>query len=325
VGSPTRRVIYVALTANLFITVTKFVAALVTGSSAIFSEGVHSLVDSSNELLLLYGRRRAKLPPDEMFPFGHGKEVYFWSFVVAILVFALGAGVSFFEGVDHLITPHAIHHPFVNYAVIAMAALFEGSSWYIARREIDRTKGKRGYLAMVRRTKDPSVVVVFMEDSAALLGLGAALLGILLSQLTGNPLFDAAASIVISLILGITASILALETKGLLIGESANREVVQGIREIARTADGIEQVNEVLTMHMGPEYILVNLSVLFSDAAQADDIETIVANLDLRIKQAYPHVKRVFVEAEDWQTGGGTGQRKPSGAPEQGSRHGQAP
>lgn len=298
----TSTVIYAALAANLVISATKFVAALVTGSSAIFAEGIHSLVDSSNELLLLYGRRRAKLPPDDKFPFGHGKEVYFWSFVVAILVFAVGSGLSIYQGIDHLLHPHKILHPSVNYGVIGLAALFEGSSWNIARRAFDKTKGKQGYIEAIHRAKDPSVFVIFMEDSAALLGLGIAFFGILLSQLTGMFAYDALASVLIGLILGITASILAAETKSLLIGESANREVVQGIRELAVSSVGIEHVNEILTMHMGPEFILVNLSVEFADAASADEIEDIIAGMDKKIKEAYPNVKRVFVEAETWRT-----------------------
>ncbi|MDD2541149.1 MAG: cation diffusion facilitator family transporter [Desulfuromonadaceae bacterium] len=300
--SASRTVIYAALAANLLIAATKFVAALVTGSSAILSEGIHSLVYSSNELLLLYGRKRATLPPDEQFPFGHGKEIYFWSFVVAILVFAVGSGLSIYEGVAHLRNPLPAQHPYVNYVVLGLAALFEGSSWNIARRELAKTKGRRGYFETIHRAKDPSVFVVFLEDSAALLGLGIAFLGISLSQLSGNPCFDALASIVIGLILGVTASILAAETKSLLIGESANREVVQGIRDITRSSNGIEHVNEILTMHFGPEFILVNLSVEFDDSASADDIESIIAGIDKSIKIAYPKVKRVFVEAENWRT-----------------------
>ncbi len=301
-SSPSRTVILVALTANLFIAVTKFVAALVTGSSAILAEGIHSLVDTSNELLLLYGRRRAKLPPDDLFPFGHGKEVYFWSFVVAILVFSIGSGLSIYEGIDHLFNPRPTGHVYVNYLILGLAALFEGFSWNLARRELARTKGARGYFAAIRRAKDPSIFVVFIEDSAALIGLGVAFAGILLSQLSGNHAFDAVASIIIGLILGITASILAAETKSLLIGESANREVVQGIRLIASSSTGIEHVNEILTMHMGPEFILVNLSVEFADAALADDIEAMIARLDRKIKESYPNVKRIFVEAEAWRT-----------------------
>ncbi|GLI36516.1 cation diffusion facilitator family transporter [Geobacter hydrogenophilus] len=293
-----QKAIHAALAANLLIAVTKFVAAQLSGSSAMLAEGIHSLADTSNELLLLYGRRRALLPPDEQFPFGHGKEVYFWSFVVAILVFAVGAGSSIYQGIDHLMAPHPIRHSSVNYVVLALAAVFEGGSWYVSLREFSRTKGKRGYFAAVHRAKDPSIFVVLLEDSAALLGLGTALAGIVLSHLTGNSMYDASASVIIGLILGVTASILAAETKSLLIGESANREVVEGIREIVRSAEGIKHLNEILTLHMGPEFILVNLSVEFDDSASADDIEAIVAGIDTRIKRAYPHVKRIFVEAE---------------------------
>ena len=290
-------VIFAALAANLFIAVTKFIAAGVTGSSSILAEAIHSLVDTSNELLLLYGLRRAKLPPDDQFPFGHGKEVYFWSFVVAILVFAVGSGLSIYQGVDHLLYPRRINHPFVIYLVLGMAALFEGSSWNIARREFDKRKGRRGYFEAIHRGKDPSVFVVFLEDSAALFSLGVAFIGISLSLISSSTFFDALASVIIGLILGITASILAAETKSLLIGESANREVIQGIREIVNALDSVERVNEILTMHMGPEFIVVNLCVEFADFASADDIETQISSLERRIKKTYPKVKRIFVES----------------------------
>ncbi len=293
-----RKVIYAALVGNALIAATKFIAALLTGSSAMFSEGVHSLVDTGNQLLLLHGLRRAGKPADEQFPFGHGKEVYFWSFVVAILIFAVGAGISIYEGVHEILHPVPVARPYVNYIVLVVAMAFEGAAWAFALREFTRAKGKWGYIEAVRRGKDPSMFVVVFEDSAAMLGLVVAFLGIWLGQVTGIVYFDGAASIIIGLILAGTAVWLAHETKGLLIGESAGRAVVEGIRKIAATFSEIRYVNEVLTMHMGPDFILVNLSVDFADTATASEIEATVVRLDRAIKKEFPNIKRVFVEAE---------------------------
>jgi len=300
--SSSRIAIYAALAGNCLIAVMKFVAALLTGSSAMLSEGIHSVVDTGNEILLLYGLRRARMPADEEFPFGHGKEVYFWSFVAALQIFAAGAGFSIFKGISHLIAPTPVSNLYVNYIVIGLAAVFEGSSLYVGVKQFEKTKGKWGYVQAVHRGKDPSILVVLFEDSAAILSLVTAFLGIFLSHITGSHYFDGAASIIIGLILAGTAILLASETKGLLIGESANREVVSGIREIATAFKEIRHVNEILTMHMGPDFILVNISVDFVDPILADKIETTVANLDRTIKQSYPLVKRVFVEAEAWRT-----------------------
>jgi cation diffusion facilitator family transporter len=293
-----RKVILAALAGNALIAVTKFAAAAVTGSSAMLSEGIHSLVDTGNQILLLYGLRRAKKPPDERFPFGHGKEIYFWSFVVAILIFAVGAGVSLYEGIHHIRSPGPLHNVMVNYVVLGLAMVFEGAAWYYALREFTRAKGKWGYLEAVQRSKDPSMFVVLFEDSAAMLGLIVAFLGVLLTQLTGIQQFDGIASVIIGLILAGTAIWLAYETKGLLIGESANVDVVQGIRKLASQLPEVAKVNEVLTMHMGPNFILVNVSADFVDHILADKIEATIARLDAEIKAAFPEVKRVFIEAE---------------------------
>ncbi|WP_110648007.1 cation diffusion facilitator family transporter [Salinicola peritrichatus] len=291
-------VIFAAMGGNLLIAVTKFVAAAVTGSSAMLSEGIHSVVDTGNQILLLLGMQRAKRPPSPKFPFGHGKEVYFWSFVVALLIFAVGSGVSLYEGVIHILDPEPIESPLVNYVVLGLGILFEGASWAFALNEFRKTKGKWSYVEAVHRGKDPSMFVVVFEDSAALLGLFVALAGVALSQWTGILIFDGIASVIIGLILGGTAIWLAMETKGLLIGESANRDVVASIRRLASEAEGIDEVNEVLTMHMGPNFVLVNLSVRFQRDASAERIEHAIAALDRRIKQEHEIVKRIFVEAE---------------------------
>ncbi|UCH84465.1 MAG: cation transporter [Candidatus Latescibacterota bacterium] len=300
-ATSSKKVIFAALIGNSLIAITKFAAAAFTRSSAMLSEGIHSLVDTGNQVLLLYGLARSKKPADDNFPFGHGKELYFWSFVVAILIFAVGAGVSIYEGVRHILHPGPIKSPHVNYIVLGLAMVFEGGAWFVAWRAFRKHKGHRGYLRAVHEGKDPSMFVVLFEDSAAMLGLVVAFAGVMLTDVTGILYFDGAASIVIGLILGVTAAWLAYETKSLLIGEAANPEVVDCIREIASGYPQIEHINEVLTMHMGPEYILVNLSVDFSDSTAVDQIEDIIAAIDRRLKEKIPEVKRVFVEAESRQ------------------------
>ncbi len=296
--SGSTRVIVVALLGNSLIAVTKFAAAAYTGSSAMLSEGVHSLVDTGNQVLLLFGLKQSRKPPDDDFPFGHGKEVYFWSFVVAILIFAVGAGVSLYEGVVRVMSPHPVENVIVNYFVLGFAMVFEGGAWFFALKEFDRVKGSRGYIDAVQEGKDPTFFVVLFEDSAAMLGLTVAFIGVWLGDVTGIAIFDGVASIIIGLILGGTAAWLAYETKGLLIGERANREVVDGIRRIVRAQRAVRHVNEVLTMHMGPEFILVNISVDFADSLRVGEIEETAAHMDHQIKTHFPNVKRVFIEAE---------------------------
>jgi cation diffusion facilitator family transporter len=292
------KVIIAALLGNAAISVTKFFAAFTTGSSAMLSEGIHSLVDTGNQILLLYGLKQAKKPADKEFPFGHGKEIYFWSFVVAILIFAVGAGVSIYEGIRHVIHPSQIENPMVNYIVLSLALVFEGAAWFFAFKEFGKVKGKYGYIEAVQRGKDPSMFVVLFEDSAALLGLLIALLGIWLTQVTGIAVFDGIASILIGLILGGTAIWLAIETKGLLIGEGANTEVTQSIRQIAQSFDEVERVNELLTMHMGPDFLLVNISIRFKRGQLTREIEAVIQEMDSAIKTQHKMVQRIFVEAE---------------------------
>ena len=297
-SSCSKKVIIAALIGNTLISITKFGAAAITGSSAMMSEGIHSLVDTGNQILLLYGLKQAAKPADADFPFGYGKEIYFWSFIVAILIFALGGGISIYEGIMHLGHPEPISNPMINYVVLGLAMVFEGAAWYFAFREFKQVKGKWGYLEAIQRAKDPSIFVVLFEDSAAMLGLAVAFAGVALSQYTGILWFDAVASIIIGLILFGTAIWLAYETKGLLIGESANRSVITAIREILQAGDHIEHVNEILTMHIGPDYILANISVDFNDNISAHEIEKSIAEIDVKIKQQHPQIKRIFIEAE---------------------------
>lgn len=262
------------------------------------SEGIHSLVDTGNQGLLLLGLHRGARKADPAHPFGYGKKVYFWSFVVAILIFAVGAGVSIYEGIHHLRHPQPVTRVGINYLVLGLAFVFEIIPWGIAVREFNKTRRGMSLPRAVHESKDPSTFVVLFEDSAALLGIVVAFLGIFLGQLTGWVWLDGAASVVIGLILAVTAWVLAVETKDLLIGESARPEVVAGVRDLAAGLDGVEKVNEVVTLHMGPEFILVNLSLDYSDTLTSRQVEEATTDLSGRIKKRWPRVKKVFVEAE---------------------------
>lgn len=296
--SGSTKVIYAAVAGNLLIAATKFGAALLTGSSAMLSEGVHSLVDTGNGLLLLYGLRRSAQPPDLLHPFGYGRELYFWSFIVALLVFALGAGVAFYEGVMHVLDPVPIENPLVNYVVLALCFVFEGGSWWVARNEFANKKGRLGYLEAVRRSKDPTVYTVLFEDSAALLGLIFAFAGILAAELTGIHEFDGIGSIGISLILAATAIFLARESKGLLMGEPALPHVQENVVAIARSDEAVEGVNGVLTVHLGPEQVVANLSVEFADRLTAPEIEACIERIEARLASEVPQISALFVKPQ---------------------------
>lgn len=292
------KVVLAALGGNLMIALTKFVASAMTGSAAMFSEAIHSVVDSGNQLLLLYGIRRARRPPTPQHPFGHGREVYFWSFVVAVLLFGIGAGLSVYDGWHALSHPEPVESPWVNFAVLGFAVLFEGFSWFVALREFRRTQSGVGILSALHRSKNPSVFVVLLEDTAALIGLLIAGIGLYLGEATGNPIYDAYASIAIGVVLAIVAALLAYESKGLLIGESADRRIVDGIRRIVGEEARVKRPLDVLTMHMGPDDVLLNLSVEFQDSLNAREVEDAVCTLESRIRNQYPIIRRIFVEAE---------------------------
>ncbi|HWP16326.1 MAG TPA: cation diffusion facilitator family transporter [Xanthobacteraceae bacterium] len=297
-GSASRKVIYAALAGNLAIALTKFAAAWWTGSSAMLSEGVHSAVDTSNQLLLLYGIHRASLPADEDHPLGYGRELYFWSFIVALLIFALGAGVSFYEGIAHIQAPTHITNPLVNYLVLALSAVFEGSSFAIALREFNRTRGGLGYVEAVTVSKDPTSFLVLFEDSAALTGLGIAFAGTFAAEQLEMPVLDGVASIGIGAILAITAAFLARESKGLLIGEGARGRTQRSIREIAGQCGGVEQVNDLVTVHLAPEQVVAALSLEFRDPLTTPDIEKAVATIEKHIRERHPEVTSVFIKPQ---------------------------
>lgn len=293
-----KKAIYAALVGNSLIAITKFAASAYTGSSAMFSEAVHSLVDTGNQLLLLYGLKRSKRPADRQHPFGYGMEEYFWAFVVAILIFGLGAGISFYEGLNRVMDPHELTSPYVNYIVLSLAIVFEGAAWSVAYREFRKGKGKRGWMSEIRHSKDPTKFTILFEDSAAMLGLVVAMIGIALAQYLHMPALDGAAAIVIGLILATTAGLLAYECKGLLIGEAASPEVIVSIRKTVSAQEGVDSVNEVLTMHLGPEDILANLSLDFADGLSADEVEAATTRLEQAIKAEHPQIKRIFIEAQ---------------------------
>ncbi len=297
-GHQNKRVIYAALAGNSVIAITKIAAASYTGSSAMLSESIHSIVDTGNQALLLYGMRRAGRPADELHPFGYGREIYFWAFVVAILIFAVGAGVSVYEGIHKVQHPTPIRNVGINYIVLSIAMVFEGGAWWIAFRAFDSTRGKRSLLAAVLDSKDPSIFTVLLEDTAAMLGLLIAFVGIALGQALGIPELDGCASIAIGCILAGAAMLLARETKGLLIGEGADPAVIEEIKRVLGTQSAIERVNEILSMHQGPDDILVNVSVEFRDGLEIGAIERHTSAIEREIKARIPGARRVFIEAQ---------------------------
>jgi len=294
------KVIIAALVGNSLIAITKFAAAAVTGSSAMLSEAIHSVVDTGNQLLLLYGLRRSSQPADRSHPFGYGMELYFWTFVVAILIFAVGAGLSIYEGVTRIADPRQMRDPTINYLVLAIAMVFEAGAWWIAFKEFSKARGRQGYLAAVRGSKDPTVFTVLFEDSAAMLGLVVAFLGIAAAEAFEVPELDGVASVLIGVILAAVAALLAYESKSLLLGEGARPAVVAGIERLIAGEAAIIRLNELLTMHLGPNDVLVNLSLDFSDELGSREVETAISALERRIKEAYPEVTRVFIEAQSW-------------------------
>lgn len=299
-SSSSKKVILAALTGNGLIAVTKFGAAWYTGSSAMFSEAIHSAVDTGNQGLLLYGLKRSGRRPDEQHPFGYGKEMYFWAFVVAILIFGLGAGVSLYEGIEKIRHPHEITSPIINYVVLGLAMVFEAGACYVAFKEFNARRGELGFFQAIRLSKDPSIFTVLLEDSAAMLGLIVAFAAIALGQALQMPVLDGVGSVVIGLILAATAVFLIWETKPLLIGEAADPRLAAVVRQVIARQSGILRTNEVLSMHLGPNDILLNLSVDFKDSEDSKDVEKAITEMESQIKRAEPKVRRIFIEAQSW-------------------------
>ena len=288
--------IYSALAANLAIAITKFVAAGVTGSSAMISEGIHSLVDTLNEILLLLGIRRSQQPADEKRPFGYGKELYFWAFIVSILIFGVGGGVSFYEGVTHLQHPEPITNPLWNYVVLGIAFCFDGFSFITARREFNRQRGSQPFWQAIRRSKDPSTFVVLFEDAADLLGLIVAFLGIYLGHQFNNPYFDGVASILIGLILTAVSVVLARESRSLLMGERADPDLLREVLAVVEQDDSVLSVLQSPSMYLAPEEIFLLLKINFLNDLTTPDIERAIDRIRTTVRQRFPTISQIFIE-----------------------------
>jgi len=300
-ASGSKKVIYAAMIGNGLIAIAKFVGAFLTGSSAMLSEGIHSVVDTGNQGLLLYGIARSKRPADERHPFGYASEIYFWAFIVAILIFSIGSGISIYEGVQKVIHPHPVASPSINYIILSLAMVFEGVAWYVAFKEFQTTRGKKGLFEAVQDSKDPTIFTVLFEDTAAMLGLMVALVGIWVAVTFNLPWVDGLASIIIGIILAGTALILALETKSLLIGEAAAPEIVEEIKSIVAGQGAIIALNEIRTLHRGPNDVLLALSVDYDDEVPAGMVESANTDLEIAIKKRFPVVKRMFIEVQSAQ------------------------
>ena len=292
-------VLLAALGGNLAIAATKFVAAAIAGSSSMLTEGIHSVVDTGNQILMLYGRHRARQPPDERHPLGHGRELYFWAFVVALLIFTGGAGMSIYEGIVHIRAGEMPTRPLVNYAVLGLSFVFESISLSFAVREFNRKKEPgTGWFEAIEQSKDPTVFVVLMEDTAALAGLIVAAAFIGLALLTGNPLWDGLGSIVIGLILGVVAVILARECKKLLIGEEARPALQERLRATAQHHSGVCVVNDVITVHLGPQDVIAMMNLDFQDDLPLSEVERIIEDIEDLVKVEFGEIRWLYVRPQ---------------------------
>ncbi len=299
-ASTSKKVIFAALAGNLAIAVTKLGAALFTGSAAMMSEAIHSAVDTGNQIILLIGLKRAAQPATENHPFGHGLQLYFYTFVVAVLIFGVGAVISILHGVERIQNPEPIENAWVNYLVLGLSVLFEAASWTVALKAFNKERAGRPFFGVIRSSKDPTVFTVLFEDTAALAGLVVALAGVVASHVFNLPLLDGVASVIIGLILAVTAGFLAFESQSLLTGEAADPETREGIRAIAEAEPGVEGLNDCRTMHFGPNEILVALSLDFRNDLTAGAVEDTVARLEQKIRAAYPQAGRIYVEAQSF-------------------------
>ena len=295
-GSKT--IVYAALVGNLLVAVTKIGAAVWTGSSAMMSEAVHSVVDTTNEVLLLYGYHRARRPLDESHPLGYGRELYFWSFIVALLIFALGAGVSLYQGVLHVTAPEPIEDPIVSFIVFGSSFVFEGISWLFAWRRFRSETSRLGWYEAFVRSKDPPAFMVLLEDSAAQVGIVIAVVATAAAVLFAQPIWDGVGSILIGILLGITSIGLARESKSLLIGEPAHSDLSRSILDIARRSPGVLRANGLLTVQLSPAEVVAALSIEFADDKRADDIEQCVISIETEIRRQHPNVAALFIKPQ---------------------------
>ncbi|WP_173911661.1 cation diffusion facilitator family transporter [Acinetobacter sp. Marseille-Q1618] len=294
-------VVYAALFGNLAIAFVKFVAAYITNSSAMLSEAIHSVVDTLNEVLLLHGMKKSQQPANAKHPFGYGRELYFWAFIVSLLVFALGAIVSIYQGVQHVLHPEEITSPYVNYIVLVIAILCEGTSWFVALKSFKKLKGRMSYFEAFKRSKDPTTFTVLFEDSAALIGLFIALIGIFLAHQLNMPVIDGISSILIGIVLAISALLLARETKGLLLGEIAHPQLRENVLKVAREDFAVQYANGVLTEQMGAHQVLASLSLEFKDNLTSDDIEACVNRIETKIREIHPEIIALFIKPQTQQ------------------------
>jgi cation diffusion facilitator family transporter len=292
------KVIYAAIVANLGIAVSKFIVAGITGSAAMLAEGIHSAVDTGNELLLLIGERNSAKPADARHPFGYGKELYFWALIVALSVFSLGGGLSIYHGIEALRHPEPLQDPTWNYAVLGVSALFEGYSWNVSRKALNKVKKPGASMwHAVHASKDASVFTVFIEDSAALLGLVIAAGGIALGHAFDNPYFDPAASVLIGLLLVGAAFTLARETGDLLVGEGIGPDATRRVRAVFENDPAIQKVEKLLSMQLGPDEVLLTAAVQFRRGMRIDEVETAIERLEKAVAALYPSIQHIYFES----------------------------
>ena len=296
--------IYAAIAGNLAIAVTKFVAAVFTGSAAMLSEGIHSIVDTGNGGLMLLGLYKSRKPSDSDHPFGHGHELYFWTLVVGVLVFAIGGGMSVYEGIIHITHPRETENIVWSYAVLGIAAVFEGTTWLAGWKAFSAERGRRGVLQTIHETKDPSSFTVLLEDSAALLGLVFAFVGIFLGRQLGMPYLDGVASVVIGLLLCAVAVLMVYESKGLLIGEGLDKATLKHVRKVVQEDPAVERVRALYTLYLGPHEVLLTIELRFHSHISAREVRHAVRRLQKAIQSCHPDIKRIFFGAESFDEDG---------------------
>jgi len=296
--SRSSHVVKIALLTNVIIVLMKTGAAIFTGSSALLAEAFHSAADTSNEVLLILGMKLSRRPPDREHPFGYGKEGYFWGFVVSILIFGIGAGLSVFEGIQKILRPHPLSHIWAGYLVLGGSALCDFISWRVAFKEFMPLIKRLGFFGAIKKSKTPAIFIVLLEDTAGLLGVILAFLALSLSQIFENVVFDGLGSIGIGVLLGFVAFLVSRETKSLLIGEAVSEDDLKKIREAIKRVPEVQEVLELLTMHLGPDEVLVNVNVNFVDGLNTDQVEEAIDKVEKAIRSVLPVVKQVFVEAE---------------------------
>ncbi|MBK4736553.1 cation diffusion facilitator family transporter [Noviherbaspirillum pedocola] len=292
-----RIVVFAAIAGNVAIATTKFIVAGISGSSAMLSEAIHSTVDTGNDLLLLFGMKLSERKPNAAHPFGYGREQYFWSLIVAVLVFGLGGGMSIYEGLQHMRHPEPLKDPMWNYIVLAASTVFEGISFAIGVREVWKSKGEQGFFTALHNSKDPSTFTVVAEDAAALAGLGLAALGVFASHHFNRPDLDGAASLAIGVLLAGVAILLIYESRGLLIGEGISTDTAHTIRLMALDDATVRAVGYPLSMYLGPEEVLLTLDIEFEDTLSSEEMTASVRRLESAIRARFERIRRIYIES----------------------------